>query len=150
MLAPRLFLQIAIISLFSCFRPSLSFATPLVALVSPICALNRESYNVQKFGLCHFAPLHISVYPLIFALLVEREYRRRFFVFPPECENERKYPVWSAAPQCTLLYIPHTHYAINLLELENIVWIHYYCFHFIFFRKALRAQMRKLSKGSPY
>ena len=95
---PRLFLQIAIISLFSCFRPSLSFATPLVALVSPICALNRESYNVQKFGLCHFAPLHISVYPLIFALLVEREYRRRFFVFPPECENERKYPVWSAAP----------------------------------------------------
>ena len=66
---PRLFLQIAIISLFSCFRPSLSFATPLVALVSPICALNRESYNVQKFGLCHFAPLHISVYPLIFALL---------------------------------------------------------------------------------
>merc|ERR1719208_276231 len=86
--------------LFPCFHVS-----GLPCLLRPLwspwdhqCALNRESYNVQKFGLCHFAPLHISVYPLIFALLVEREYRRRFFVFPPECENARKYPVWSAAP----------------------------------------------------
>ena len=64
-------------------------------------------------------------------------------------------PLFSASERrdltCTLVYSVHsTQYAINLLELENIVWIHYYCFHFRYFRKALRPQRCKLSKGSPY